>query len=619
MGRMSLGQQLNALETADLIRVAGVEPELAYLFRHAMVQEAAYGSLVRADRRRLHLAAAEALEAVQAQSGQPVPLEVAALLAQHYHLAGDPHAQHFATLAGQAALARYANAEAVTNFSLALEWALRDANGAALGPLYAARGRALELNGKFAEALENYQALEAAGRARADQRLVLHGLVAQSKLRSTLNPLFAPAEGSRLSAEALPLAEALNDREAQAKIHWNELNLLRFTGRMRAARVSGEQSLALARSAGAAEQETATLSDLIHVYGALGAWPEHTAAATGAAERWRALGNLPMLADSLSTTSYYAAMRGDFDRAVAASAEAGQIARSINNLWGQSYCLTGAIIAYWYRAEYVTGVGVVRECLRLAGLAGFMGAFTLNRSQLAALLMDLGQPEAALAEARAAFEFAEARLPAMRPFGVGCLAMAQVGLGQFDEAAGTLSRLPLDAADQILPMASHLYRAHAELAVARRAADAVPLAERRLAAMTAFQAPPLETEARLTLAKALRLAGQPDQARARLLEARATAQALGARRLHWPVAAELAGLAAEAGDKGAAATWRAEAQAVVDGIAAQIPEADMRATYLDMAANVMRARGAANGQPRKAKAAAKRPATTTPRKRKGAA
>ena len=247
---MSLGQQLHTLESAELIRLAAVDPELAYLFRHALVREAAYGSLVKADRRRLHLAAAEAMEAMDAPAGRPVTPEVAALLAQHYHQAGEARTQHYAALAGEAAMARYANAEAVSHFTLALDWAQRGDPAEPLGPLYMARGRALELIGKYAEAFENYQALEAAGQARGDQRLVLQGLVLQGKLCSTPNPMFNPAEGIRLAAVALPLAQSLDDREAQAKIHWNGLNLNRFTGNMRAARVSGEQSLALARAVG---------------------------------------------------------------------------------------------------------------------------------------------------------------------------------------------------------------------------------------------------------------------------------------------------------------------------------------------------------------------------------
>jgi hypothetical protein len=622
---MGINEQLTTLEVAELIRRASIDQELAYLFRHAMVQEAAYGSLVRADRKRLHRAAAEALEGVYAPAGQPVSGEIAALLAQHYHNAGEPRAQHFATLAAQAALARYANAEAVTYFNVALDWALRGAESEPLRSLYTARGRALELIGKFAEALENYQALEAAGRAREDRRLVLQALVLQGKLRSTVNPMFDPAEGYRLGEVALALAQALNDQEAQSKIHWNALNLHRFAGNMTGARISGELSLALARAAGAAEQEAATLNDMLHVYGALGQWDQHRAAATEAAERWRSLGNMPMLADSLSTTAMYAAMRGDYDLALTASAEAGQIALSINNLWGQAYCLSGAAMAHWYRGQYAAAIGLTRECLRLAGLAGYWAAFTLNGSQLAAMLIDAGQIEMALAEARAAFDFAEAHIPSMRTLGVGILALAQMGAGQLSEAEATLARIPLDQMDNKLWMAGQMLRAHGELAVALRSPDAIRMGERRLAAVRAFAVPPLETEALLTLAQALRLAGQFETAHARLLEARAVAEALAMRRLQWPIGAELAGLAAEAGDEPAAAALRSEALAVVRAIAAEMPEPGMRATFEQAASQLMQARAyrlmdppqpAKKGKRSAAKAAAPASAKTKPRPRK---
>ncbi len=40
---MPLLNQLNTLETSGLVRLAAVRPELEYLFRHALVQHAAYG------------------------------------------------------------------------------------------------------------------------------------------------------------------------------------------------------------------------------------------------------------------------------------------------------------------------------------------------------------------------------------------------------------------------------------------------------------------------------------------------------------------------------------------------------------------------------------------------
>jgi predicted ATPase len=45
---------LNTLEKSGLIRLAQIQPELEYLFRHALVQEATYESLLKNDRKRVH-------------------------------------------------------------------------------------------------------------------------------------------------------------------------------------------------------------------------------------------------------------------------------------------------------------------------------------------------------------------------------------------------------------------------------------------------------------------------------------------------------------------------------------------------------------------------------------
>ena len=63
---MNLDSQLAQLESAQLVR-RHTDPstgsgELAYLFKHTLVQETAYASLLRQERRRLHRAVAETLE-----------------------------------------------------------------------------------------------------------------------------------------------------------------------------------------------------------------------------------------------------------------------------------------------------------------------------------------------------------------------------------------------------------------------------------------------------------------------------------------------------------------------------------------------------------------------------
>src|SRR5690349_16913291 len=117
-----MDQQLDQLVSSGLIGRVGATAELEYLFRHALVQDAAYNSLLRADRRRLHQAVGAILE--QAYTGNLA--EIAPLLAEHFAQAGDdPRALQYYSLAADTAAARYANVEALAHYAQALEIAYR--------------------------------------------------------------------------------------------------------------------------------------------------------------------------------------------------------------------------------------------------------------------------------------------------------------------------------------------------------------------------------------------------------------------------------------------------------------------------------------------------------------
>jgi tetratricopeptide (TPR) repeat protein len=107
---MSAREQLGRLESSGLIKIAALEPELEYLFRHALVQEAAYASLLKQDRRALHRAAAEAILAQHPDRER----ELASVFALHFELAGENvRAAEYLAMAGDHALERFANREAI--------------------------------------------------------------------------------------------------------------------------------------------------------------------------------------------------------------------------------------------------------------------------------------------------------------------------------------------------------------------------------------------------------------------------------------------------------------------------------------------------------------------------
>ena len=62
----NLEWKLVQLSAADLIRVHSVEPELEYIFRHALTHEAAYDSLLHSVRREVHRKIARTYEQLYA-------------------------------------------------------------------------------------------------------------------------------------------------------------------------------------------------------------------------------------------------------------------------------------------------------------------------------------------------------------------------------------------------------------------------------------------------------------------------------------------------------------------------------------------------------------------------
>ena len=108
---------LDTLEARGLIRLATIQPELEYLFRHWLVQEAAYGSLLKQERRQLHRLVGDALEELYPDRRD----ELAAVLALHYEQAGEnERAVEYLVIAGGQALARNALTEAYSAYDRAL-------------------------------------------------------------------------------------------------------------------------------------------------------------------------------------------------------------------------------------------------------------------------------------------------------------------------------------------------------------------------------------------------------------------------------------------------------------------------------------------------------------------
>jgi tetratricopeptide (TPR) repeat protein len=106
-----LREALDRLANSGLLFVRGTPPHASYIFKHALVQDAAYGTMLRSRRQQLHARIAANLE----DRFPEVVLTQPALLAQHCEKAGQTErAVEYWLKAGQHALARSAMTEAET-------------------------------------------------------------------------------------------------------------------------------------------------------------------------------------------------------------------------------------------------------------------------------------------------------------------------------------------------------------------------------------------------------------------------------------------------------------------------------------------------------------------------
>jgi predicted ATPase len=114
----TLGRGLHQLVAAEFLYQQGLSPEATYRFKHALIQETAYQSLLRSTRQQYHQRIAQALEARFPESGETQP----ELLAHHFPEAGlAEQAVRYWQRAGQLASDRSANLEAISHCTTGIE------------------------------------------------------------------------------------------------------------------------------------------------------------------------------------------------------------------------------------------------------------------------------------------------------------------------------------------------------------------------------------------------------------------------------------------------------------------------------------------------------------------
>jgi class 3 adenylate cyclase/tetratricopeptide (TPR) repeat protein len=156
MDEARLFPNLERLQEYEIAEETQPAPERVFTFRHGLMQEVSYGSLMARIRRQVHRQIAEYIEGRTTEDVSVYPA-----IARHAFLGQDwPRALKYQTLAGQQAQRLFANAEAIDHLNKALQSAEAlpaDENDDARLTIHLALGELLTITAKYDKALEHLE------------------------------------------------------------------------------------------------------------------------------------------------------------------------------------------------------------------------------------------------------------------------------------------------------------------------------------------------------------------------------------------------------------------------------------------------------------------------------
>jgi class 3 adenylate cyclase/tetratricopeptide (TPR) repeat protein len=379
-----------------------------YAFRHVLIQEAAYESILLKKRAELHHRIGEIMEGIHAERIE----EFAPLLANHFYNAGDERSLKYDIIAGEKSARLYANSEAAAHFQRALKVSRHvNVESERLTLIYVQLGQVYELSGRYGDALETYKDLQTASIERGDRFMELKSLMALATIYSTLTPIHDSELGETTLKQALNLAYQLGNIPVQAKLNWTLMLNYLFSGRLSEALQHCEPTINLARQAGDLDQLAFTLNDAGRVYHGIGAYEKAFKVFDEAKDLWTQLGNQVMLADNRGAAAMTHYFAGNFDQALTVAERAWEISKATDNYWGQSYSRVIPTYIYIDRGFPDLVVRFATECIETGEKGGLMASPVLIPVELAWIYGLYGETARGIEMAERALENAIEKMP----------------------------------------------------------------------------------------------------------------------------------------------------------------------------------------------------------------
>jgi class 3 adenylate cyclase/tetratricopeptide (TPR) repeat protein len=467
---------LAELKALEIIYEQGLLAEPGYVFKHAVIQDVAYGSLLVQSRKDLHRGVGEAIEELYRDR----LTEHSAELAHHFTRGEDwSKAMQYSTLAGDQAAHVFANAEAKKHYVSALD-------AAAKLPSPPDWEALLTLHSRYAEILLNLSEYDGAA-----------------------------AEYSK----ALELARRAGDRRREMEsLVWLSA-AYDYSHRGEPAVEYNEQALAIARELDDREYQAICLASRVAIRTAgWGQIVETTPDAEEALRLSKEIKNLPLLARSLVYLGGALQWRGEFDRGLAHLKEGLELAQKIHSgfNYGFGVFLTGN--AHLSRGNYEEALRWYKRLGDYGSAAGDKFWIARVPNLIGAVHLELYDLDVAAERNLEAEEIARAAWPWPEPRGHSLL---KVGLAHLEKDEHGKAEEYLQRAWNLLEEDIwYRWRWHIPLL---RARGALALAERRFDDASKFAAESLEMatqhDSRKHIARAQRLKGMVLVAGGRLEDA----------------------------------------------------------------------------------------------------
>ncbi len=570
-----LDSHIQYLREATLIEPVRDE----YMFRHVLIQEAAYESILLKKRAELHKQIGKTLEELHSERIE----ELAPLLAYHFYSANDSRSLKYDILAGEKAARLYANAEAATHFSRALEVAKRThAESEQITRLHTQLGSVLETSGHFEQALATYEEMRIFGNEGGDRPTEMKALMAKATIYSIFSQMHNSALSETMLIEALEISREIGDRVTQAKLNWNLMITFLFSKRLDQALEYGEVALALARESDDREQLAFVLNDLCRLYTCRGEFEKAHIVIREARELWRSLDHQVMLADSLGSEAEAYFNEGEYERALECSQQGLQICEKIENIWGQSYDRMLMAFAYLENGQLGRGIQLAEQSIQLADQAGLIASSISLRAELALVYVYCSAPEKGYPLIEQSSQFAEAKQPAWRTFPQAIKVRMHLLEGDLHSAKQTAGSKFIQPTS--IPYARYtifVCLANIELAVAKEEYNrALSLIEELLDEVTPLTRVDVPDVLRW---KGLALIGlnRLDEALHVLTQACSLARETDSNTHLWAILSNLAEVQSKLGNQEEAKNSLVEARKIVEQVAESLREVGLRDSFLN--------------------------------------